>query len=178
MAVLNFDPSKLEPREEIGAIPTDEYIVMITDSGMKDTSTPGGQYLELAHTVLDGPFKGRKVWARLNIINPSADTVKYAQYDLEKIAKAVGHVGVLQDSQQLHNKPHLIRVNFIPAGTPITKGKKAGTQTERDNNEIKDWKAIAGTLAAAPTNAAGSSPFAGPGASADGKPHWAGNQAA
>lgn len=147
MAILNFDPSKLEPREEIGAIPSGEYTAMITDSDFKGTSTPGGKYLELVYSVLDGPCKGRKVWARLNLINSNADTVKYAQYDLDKICKAVGHVGLLDDSQRLHNKPHLIRVNFTPAGTPITKGRKAGQITERDQNEIKDWKAITGVTA-------------------------------
>ena len=37
---------------------------------MKATKAGTGQYLQLGFQILDGPHKGRKLWARLNLDNP------------------------------------------------------------------------------------------------------------
>ncbi|MCQ4165107.1 DUF669 domain-containing protein [Tahibacter harae] len=133
-----FDPSTVPPQQDFTPIPAGEYVAQIVDSEMKATKTNNGQYLNLTYSVLDGPYKGRLLWTRLNLDNPSAQTVQIAQQQLAAILHAVG-LGPINDSAQLHHKPHLIRVEFVPAGRD-----RKGNIRERDSNEIRGWKKLEG----------------------------------
>ena len=67
MANLNgFNAATVEPSQDFEPIPAGKYLAMITESEMKPTKSGGGQYLQLTFQMLDGPYKGRYVWARLN----------------------------------------------------------------------------------------------------------------
>lgn len=133
-----FDPSAV-PESEFAAIPAGEYPAVIVDSDMKNTKNGSGKYLELVHQIIDGPYKGKKVWARLNLINSNATAVQIAQQNLAEIQRAIGLVQTISDSQLLHNRPCIIRVEFVPAD--IAKGRK------NDSNEIKAWKSMANAAA-------------------------------
>ena len=76
---------------------------------MKPTKSGGGSYLELTFQILEGPCKGRNVWARLNLQNPSPTAVQIARGELSAICRAVG-VMTLRDSVELHNLPLVISV--------------------------------------------------------------------
>jgi len=108
MADLNgFDANAVEPNAPFEALPAGKYVAAITESQMKPTKSGNGSYLELTLTVLDGAYKGRSLWARLNLNNPSATAVKIARGELSAICRAVG---VLQprDSVELHNIPLVV----------------------------------------------------------------------
>ena len=60
-------------------------------------------------TILEGEYKGRVVWARLNLVNPNQTAVKIAQSELSAVCRAVG-VMTPRDSCELHNIPLLITV--------------------------------------------------------------------
>lgn len=137
MSLLNFDARNVQPAADMAPIPAGEYPAIIVDSAMKETKDRTGQYLELTHEVIDGPFKGRKVWARLNLVNKNPTTVQIAQQHLSAICHAVGRLTV-QDSSELHNVPHLIRVEFKAANPADPKSK--------DGNDIKAWKPLAGPV--------------------------------
>jgi len=140
MALLtNLYNPDAEASQEIGCIPTGEYLVQIVDSDMKPTKNNDGQYLELTHEVIDGPYKGRKVWARLNLDNPNAQAVEIANRDFAAIRHATGVMNP-RDSADLHRKPMVIRVEMIPAGTV----NRRGVASDRDRNEIRTWKAAEG----------------------------------
>lgn len=139
-----FNPDA-EAQADFSAIPTGEYPAVIVDSDLKPTKKNDGQYLELVHEITAGEFKGRKVWANLNLDNPSVKAVEIANRQMASIREATGVLNPT-DSQQLHYKPIVIRVEFIPAGT--TQGN--GYVTTRDGNEIKAWKKAEGA-ASAPT---------------------------
>lgn len=109
MALLNFDANTVDPNVGFDPIPAGKYNAVIVDSEMKATKTGDGKYLELTFEVLDGEFKGRKVWSRLNINNPNKKTQDIAQGELSAICRAV-NVMVLQESSQLHNRPLEITV--------------------------------------------------------------------
>jgi len=49
---------------------------MITDSEMKPTRNGDGRYLQLTFQILEGPYKNRFVWARLNLHNANETAVK------------------------------------------------------------------------------------------------------
>ena len=110
MANLNgFNANNVDPATESEPIPAGKYLAVITDSGMKPTKSGNGQYLELTFQVIDGTYKNRLLWSRLNLDNPNAQAVQIAQGELSAICRAVG-VMQPKDSIELHNLPLLVTV--------------------------------------------------------------------
>jgi hypothetical protein len=104
-----FNANEVEPAVGFDPIPAGKYLAVITESGMKPTKSGAGNFLELTFQVLDGEFKGRLLWARLNLDNPNATTVKIARAELSAICRAIG-VMAPKDSVELHNLPLIITV--------------------------------------------------------------------
>jgi|GEM_PF-2134555 len=90
MATLNFNANTVEPSSDFEAIPPGKYLAAITESEMKPTRSAQGQYLQLTFQLLDGPYKGRYLWARLNLQNPNPTTVQIARGELSAICRACG----------------------------------------------------------------------------------------
>ena len=109
MAQLNFDAREVKPSSSPDPIPAGKYLVEVTDSEMKETKNKDGSYLELVFTVVDGEYRGRKLWDRLCINHPNSKTVEIARANLSAVCHAVG-VLQPQDSVQLHGLPLGVRV--------------------------------------------------------------------
>ena len=135
MSALNFDATTVDPVEDFSPIPAGEYTMAIIDSEMKPTKNGQGQYLQLALQVLDGDYKGRMVWDRLNLVNPNQTAVEIARRTLSAICHAVGKLQVT-DSSELHNVPMLVRVSVRPADGQYDA-----------SNEVKAYKRIEGQAA-------------------------------
>ena len=130
MASLNgFNANEVEPAVGFDPIPAGKYLAAITESEMKPTKAGTGQYLQLTFQVLEGQYKGRLLWARLNLDNPSDMAVKIAKSELSAICRAVG-VLTPKDSIELHNLPMTIKVELRERGD-------TGAMT----NEIKGYEA-------------------------------------
>ena len=146
MANLNgFNAHEVDPAVGFDAVPAGKYVAAITESEMKPTKAGTGQYLQLTFQVIDGEYKGRLLWARLNLDNPSAMAVKIARAELSAICRAIG-VMAPKDSFDLHNLPLVIKV-----------GCKKREDTGEVTNEIKGYEARQ-RAAAAPAAAEGSTP--------------------
>jgi hypothetical protein len=104
-----FDASKVEPATPFEAIPAGKYVAMITASEMKSTKAGTGRFLELCFTIVEGEYRGRNAWARLNLENPNSVAMKIAQAELSALCRAVG-VMTPNDSVELHNLPLVIKV--------------------------------------------------------------------
>jgi hypothetical protein len=104
-----FNANSVEPMAEFEAIPAGKYLAVITASEMKPTKSGNGSFLELTFQVAEGQFKGRLLWARLNLDNPNPLTVKIARSELAAICRAVG-VMEPKDSCELHNLPLVVSV--------------------------------------------------------------------
>jgi hypothetical protein len=134
MATLNnFDANQVDPSVALDPLPAGKYLAVISDTEYKPTKAGGGKYLQLTFQVIDGEFKGRLVWARLNLENKSEMTVKIARGELSAICRAVG-VMQPKDSVELHNIPMEISVGLKKRDdngefTNVIKGyaKKGGT---------------------------------------------------
>jgi len=144
MANLNgFDASQVEPTASFEAIPAGKYVAAITESEMKATKNGAGSYLQMTFTVLEGEYRNRVLWARLNLNNPNATAVKIARSELSALCRAVG-VMQPRDSVELHNIPLLISVK-------VKKREDTGELT----NEVKGFEpksAAAGKPQQAPAN--------------------------
>jgi len=108
-------------------LPAGEYDAVIISSGMEPTSKGDGKFLKLELQVLNGEYQNRKVWDRLNLINPNAKAVEIAKGTLSAICRAVG-ILTPQDSSDLHGKPLRIKVT-------VRKSDEYGEQ-----NEVKAYK--------------------------------------
>lgn len=144
MANLNgFNANEVEPTASFEAIPAGKYIAAITESEMKATKNGSGNYLQLTFTVLEGEYRNRVLWARLNLSNPNATAVKIARSELSALCRAIG-VMQPRDSVELHNIPLLITVK-------VKKREDTGELT----NEIKGFEpksAAAGAPQQAPAS--------------------------
>ena len=104
-----FNASNVDPAVDFEPIPAGKYLAIITDSGMKPTKNGSGSFLELCFQVIDGPYKNRLLWSRLNLDNPNKQAVEIARAQLSAICRAVG-VMQPKDSLELHNLPLQITV--------------------------------------------------------------------
>lgn len=154
MAQLNFDASTVEVAS-FDALPEGAYEVVITDSKLQETKSGNGTMLVLDLEVISGDYQGRRLWDRLNLVNPNATAVDIAKQTLSSICRAVGVIQ-LNDTAQLHDRPliALVRQRTRPDGE-VT-------------NEIKGYRpkpsapvtAPAPVPAPAPTPAKVASPWA------------------
>lgn len=128
MADLNgFNAANVEPND-FSPIPAGRYLAAIVASEMKDTKAKTGSYLELEFEILEGEYKGRKLWDRLNLANPNEKAVEIAQGTLSAICRAV-NVMQPKDSAELHNLPLTVIV-------AVEKRQDNG----EDSNRIKGYK--------------------------------------
>ena len=110
MAELNnFNAHEVDPAVDFDPIPPGKYIAVITKSEMKPTKAGTGNYLELVFQIIDGEFKNRRQWDRLNLNNPNPKAVEIARAQLSSICRAVG-VMTPSDSGELHDLPLQITV--------------------------------------------------------------------
>src|SRR5690349_21272056 len=121
-----FNAADVEPSQPRAPIPAGTYIAQIVQSEMRSARS-GGQYLWLELDIIDGEFRGRKLWDQLNLVNSNAQAAEIAQRTLSAICHAVGQMTV-QDSEQLHFKPMKVTVKVQPAGPD-----KNGTHREAQN---------------------------------------------
>ena len=135
-----FDARTVEPSATFDPLPAGKYLAAVTASEMKQTKAGDGSYLELTLTVLEGQYKNRTLWARLNLDNPNKLAVKIARSELSAICHAVG-VLAPKDSVELHNLPMVITVK-------VKKRDDTGDLT----NEIKGY-AKKGAATGAPQQA-------------------------
>ncbi|MBN2583213.1 MAG: DUF669 domain-containing protein [Planctomycetes bacterium] len=133
-----FNATEVEPTTSFEPLPAGKYLAAITESEVKPTKSGTGSYLQLVFTVLEGPYKNRVLWARLNLNNPNATAVKIARSELSAICHAVG---VLQprDSVELHNLPLVVTVKL-----------KRREDTDELTNEIKGYAKKASTVGPGP----------------------------
>jgi len=109
MVQINFNANNVQPSTGFEPLPAGWYMAIIEDSEEKPTSAGTGKYLQFTFQIVDGEHANRKVWARINIENPSEEAVRIGQAELSALCRAVG-VMDLRDTNDLHNKPLRIKV--------------------------------------------------------------------
>lgn len=136
MASLSFDASTVAPQATPTPIPAGTYTVAVVDSDVKPTKS-GGLQAVFTLQVADGEFTGRKVFARLNVRNPSPQAEQIGQAQLSALLHACGVIQ-MQDTAQLHGKVLRARVVI----------RKDETGQYGDQNEVKGFEALAGGMPA------------------------------
>lgn len=112
MAKFNFDTSSVEKRENnYELLPAGWYVGQVTESEIVPLKTGNGQSLKLTVEILSDGYRGRKVWARLNVQHSNPEAERIAQQQLRELCEAIG-LGRMTDTVQLHNLPFGVKVKI------------------------------------------------------------------
>jgi hypothetical protein len=133
MTTLNFNANDYEPAQDRDVIPPDIYKAVIIDSKIAPTKDGTGKRLNLVFEIVEGKFKGRKIFEGLNVVNKSQETMDIAFAQLSAICRCVGKLSI-KDSSELHHLPIMIRVAVRPASGQYSA-----------SNEIKGYKPVEGS---------------------------------
>lgn len=155
MAKLPFDANKVAPQQPMEPVPTGWYPVVIDKSEIIPTKDTKGTLLKFEYVVASGDFKGRRIFDRLNIKNPSAQAQQIGLAQLSSICHAIGVLQV-KDTVELHGKPFMVRAVYRDADKDYDA-----------SNDVKGYKPMEGASPAA----------AAPGATSGG-PAWLKSKAA
>lgn len=156
MAQFNFDTNSVEKRENnYELLPAGWYTAQVTESEIVRLNSGNGSALKLTIEVLQDGYRGRKVWARLNVqhSNPKAETI--AQQQLRELCDSIGVVR-MQDTVELHNKPFSVKLKI----------RKDDTGQYEDQNEVTGFKPAGGSPAHGQAMAAGMAQRSAPPAAA------------
>jgi hypothetical protein len=151
---MSFNAADVEPSTGYSVLPPGKYHVQIVNSEMRDTKSGTGQYLWLELSIIDGEHANKRLFERLNLVNPNEKAVEIANRTLSAICRATGQMSV-SDSEQLHNRSMIAVVKVRPAGPD-----KSGVHREAAN-EIGGFEAFGGRAPASIAPAA-SAPAAAP----------------
>jgi len=108
---FSFDATGIDTSDDRGGfepLPQGKYNAMVIESAVKDTKAGTGQYLELVCQVLDGAHVNRKIWHRLNIVNPNPVAENIGRKDLAVLMSNLGLPPQMGDTQELHGKPFVM----------------------------------------------------------------------
>lgn len=113
MAKLDYEynPDEIEPGNDFSAFEAGEYRAMIEGSDVAELKSGKGVGLNLKWKLSDGqPNAGRVVFQLINYQHESAQAQLIGQQQLKAICEAVGHSGLLEDSEVLHNVECRVRI--------------------------------------------------------------------
>jgi len=129
---LMFDSSTVAAPagDSFEPIPPGNWPVIVDSSEFRDTKAGDGRYLHLELSIVDGPYKGRKIFDNLNLENKNPTAVDIAQRQLASLVRACGKVKIT-DSAELHNTP-------VQATLTIRKGSNG----YEDSNDVKSYSVL------------------------------------
>lgn len=141
MALLNqtFNAEEL-PQGNDGdfqPLPAGWYSVTINDAEIRTTKAGNGQYIAVRYDVTGPTHQGRVVFGNINISNPNPKAEEIGHQQLGQLMRAIGLTQV-SDTDQLIGGSLEIKL-------AIRKSDEYG-----DSNDVKAFKAIAGSSAPAP----------------------------
>ena len=114
MAQFDFDASTVAPQASTSPIPAGTYLAQVIESDIKDLASGNGKGMKLTFEIIDGQYKGRRIWENLNIQHTNEDSQRIAQSQLSALCHAVGVIK-LRDTAALHMKPVNIKVTVREA---------------------------------------------------------------
>lgn len=118
---MGFDP-----------LPKGDYLMKIVKSDYKENSKKNGHFVMLQREVIEGKYKGRVLFANMNIDHPNAQAREIANKEFSASCRACGKVTV-EETSDLHGIPHIVSLVVI-------KGKG----DEPDRNKIVAIKPVQG----------------------------------
>lgn len=116
MGIINHNTEDHQARNaDFEPLPDGRYLAQMVDSEVKATSRGDGMILKATFEILEPGFEDRKVFTNFNIQNPNEKAEQIGRGMLSSLCKACGKTGLVEDSEDLHEIPVVIRVKVEPA---------------------------------------------------------------
>ena len=110
MAEINYTVDANNAEEGFEVIPAGDYTVVIESSDYTSNKQGTGKVLSLTYQIIDGRYKGSKLFNYLNLEHQKENVVAIARKTMNAIGVAVGIREVVRDSAMLHNIPMKVEV--------------------------------------------------------------------
>ena len=107
----DFDAREEDLKDDFELLPNGSYKAIITNSDLKMTKKGDGDYYKFEYEIIDGAFKGRKVWQMLTRNNPSEQATLIGRKQFAGLKLALDKP-VIKDTVELHNRPLMIKVKI------------------------------------------------------------------
>lgn len=133
------------------------YDATISDAQVKPTKDGSGSYINVKYSITGPTYQGRVVFGMLNLTNKNPKAEEIGRQNLGELMRAIGLARVT-DSDQL-----------IGGRCSIKLAVREAQNGYEAQNEVKGWKASAGSAAPAMRPAAAPAPQA----TASAAPPWA-----
>ncbi|MCC7005022.1 MAG: DUF669 domain-containing protein [Ottowia sp.] len=153
MSNLEFDATTIEPSATLDALPSNTYPVKIKWTERKATKKGDGELLQIQLEVIDGEFKGRSVFDRLNLWNPNSQAVDIAQRSLSAICHAINLLKV-KNHEELRGKKLMAKIVYKPAEGNYSEGNDVKGYSKLDGGDAEPEVESAPTAAPRPAWAA------------------------
>jgi len=121
-----YSQTNNETLEEFTALPEGEYLAQIVKEEVKATKKEDGHYLQFDWKIMEGQYKDKFLFDRLNLSNPNKEAERMASLALNSIAKACGKPGT-NFSEEFHRIPVILIVE-LKDGRNNIRGYKAVQQ--------------------------------------------------
>jgi Protein of unknown function (DUF669) len=165
-----FDPSAHEGTRDLECIPINWYQMQLVENEIRPARNGNGTYLLAVFEVLDGEYRGRKVYQNITLQNDSQQAVEIGQRLLTDIYTAIGHTTPTRDTRVLLFKPVMARVGIkrdkdgvFPDRNCITSVRSEGFQPKRGRGgsaaPVAPRGAVSPPTAAAATAPSGDAPW-------------------
>lgn len=160
MAFLNetFKTDDLPESGSYDPIPAGWYTAEINGADLKDTKAGDGQYIAIRFDITGPSHEGRVVFGNLNIRNPNPKAEEIGRRQLGDLLRAIG-LAQVSDTDQLLGGALQVKLG-------ISRSEEYG-----DRNEVKGFKALAGSAAPKPLSAPQPTTRAAP-AAGGARPPW------
>ena len=105
MAQLNLNTDNIPVADRYGPVPEGDYRMIVEATDIKQNKAGNGSYLEAILVVIEGEYKGRKVWSRMTITHDTSEkAVAFGKRMVGDLSLACGKRSI-QDTQELHGIP-------------------------------------------------------------------------
>lgn len=139
MARFDFETADYEAPMDFEIIPEGTEVRMkCTEAEEKETSS-GGTMIAATFQIVEGEYKGRKVWTNFNVVNKSEKAQNFGRRMVSGWARACGKPNA-NDTDQLLEKPFWCKL-----------GIEKGSGPYKDKNIISSFLMPEGASSPAPT---------------------------
>ncbi|MBX9874433.1 MAG: DUF669 domain-containing protein [Beijerinckiaceae bacterium] len=99
-----FNPDEVpdDDRGGLDPIPPGRYELEVVDSDLVQTKSGTGMLLKLQHRVVSGQYENRRIFSQHNFKNDNPVAQEIGQREIKALCAAIGHMGPLEDSNDLH----------------------------------------------------------------------------
>lgn len=110
-----FDPNDI-PESDFAAIPSGDYVAVLIDSEIKPAKkNENDKIIHMSFQIVDGHYKDKVILYFLSIVHKNETAQRIALQNLAALQRAVGVTGRLANTDVLHNKRVVLRVEYIDA---------------------------------------------------------------